>query len=447
MRKSLKLVAALIASIIMLACGTVTASASEPGVDVLRGVGYASEDDDDPRRMDIVVPHTDLYDASPILVYIHGGSWRMNDREWGDKAPMLESFVKRGYVVASVDYRLTTQAPWPAQLVDCKEAIRYLRAHAAEYGADPDKIAVFGDSAGGQLAMMLGVTSGDEVSADGEGVSADVQAVISAYGIADLTLWGTLPEDNAEEAELAKTMLLGDDYAREDVLDASPITYVDGDEPPMMLVHAENDTLVSATQSRLMADTLASYADDECVTWYPQEGGHGDASVFYANADAQKRYLDFLDGVWQQASSDDTVEVRRLRNLGSSSHLYSSDINEYTVRDNPDTGWAGEGVAFQALATPSARQDDTMVYRLYDPSTGLHLLSSDTQEYEALVARGWRGEGASFAAPYDGDATVYRLYQPESGEHLYTTDFHEYNTLGRLGWNKEGEAFVAYEYD
>lgn len=453
-RRTLRIAPAMLVTVITtMLCGWVPASAAEDDVTVVRDVVYASEDDSDPRRMDIVIPGESAYGERPILMYIHGGSWRMNDRSWGDKAPMLDSFVRRGYVVASIDYRLTTQSPWPAQLVDCRQAVRFLRVHAGQFGADPDRIAVFGDSAGGHLAMMLGASDGDpadvEPAEDGRGATADVQAVISLYGIADLALWGTLPEDLAEEAELSKTMLLGTGYTRDDALAASPITYVDGDELPMMLAHAQDDGLVSVSQSRLMAETLElANGEDSCVTWYPETGGHGSPSVFYDNVEAQKCYLDFLDGVWERdgvsGSGSRGIEVRRLRGIGSEGHVYSVDINEYTVLDQQKAGWVGEGTAFRAISVPFANNRDTPVYRLYDPVSGMHLLSSDEREYDTLTRRGWQGEGVMFASPWDGDQMVYRLYHPSSGEHLYTTDEREYRILGASGWNQEGKAFNSY---
>ncbi|NQT87653.1 alpha/beta hydrolase, partial [bacterium] len=98
----------------------------------------------------------------PIVVWIHGGAWRAGTKSLGRVMPLVE----RGYAVAAITYRLTGEAQWPAQIQDCKCAIRWLRAHAAEHGIDPDRIGVWGSSAGGHLVAMLG-TAGDVEAFEG----------------------------------------------------------------------------------------------------------------------------------------------------------------------------------------------------------------------------------------------------------------------------------------
>lgn len=396
--------------------------------------------------------------AHPIVVYIHGGSWRHDTKDLTGKEAMFNAFLNAGYAVASIEYRLSVESPWPAQILDCKAAMRYIRANADEWNIDPDRIAVLGTSAGAHLAMMLGVTNGDASFEDksmgyGE-YSSDVQAVISMYGIADVSQWGRLAGDNVDEANIAKQMLLGDGHSVDMEKAASPITYVDGNEPPMMLVHAADDGMVSVQQSYMMESALIAAGEaSSMATWHPATGGHGEASVFYDDSSAQRRYLDFLAFAFGSPDSDDAaddaedalmVDVYRIRNMNTGEHLYSSDRRECDLLVASGE-WKNEGVAFRAVSVDEDAEEETgtSVYRLYDPKGRRHLLSSDAVEYSAMVDSGWTGEGKVFAGVASGGAPVRRLYNRFSGEHLYTANAAEYDTLSEQGWIPEGIVFRA----
>jgi acetyl esterase/lipase len=153
-----------------------------------------------------------------------------------------------GYAMASVNYRLAPAAIWPAQIQDCKAAIRWLRAHAHEYGYDANRIAVMGESAGGQLVAILGTTSGSKTFDVGENLDtpSDVTCVVNLFGPADFTVFhgkfsflGGAPEDHL-------------DLARS----ASPINYVHADEPPMLVVHGTADQLVPYIQAELLVGAM-----------------------------------------------------------------------------------------------------------------------------------------------------------------------------------------------
>ena len=123
--------------------------------------------------------------AVPVIIYIHGGGWRSGRKE---RCPAV-ALVQDGYAVASIDYRLTSTAPFPAQIEDCKAAVRWLRANAAKYNLDADRIGVWGMSAGGHLAALLGTSGGVpelEGSGDNMQYSSQVQAVCDVAGPADL---------------------------------------------------------------------------------------------------------------------------------------------------------------------------------------------------------------------------------------------------------------------
>lgn len=167
----------------------------------------------------------------------------------------------RGFVVASINYRLIDAGPFPIQIEDCRAAIRWLRANAARYKIDPNKIGVWGGSAGGHLVALLG-TAGDETGWDDVGAhrdtSARVQAVCDFFGHSDfLTLIDANP-DRVFPAEGPISRLMGGPprEMREVVSKASPVTFISKDDPPFLIVHGDHDDTVPLQQSRILADRL-----------------------------------------------------------------------------------------------------------------------------------------------------------------------------------------------
>ncbi|MEW6669230.1 MAG: alpha/beta hydrolase [Thermodesulfobacteriota bacterium] len=187
----------------------------------------------------------------PLIIWIHGGAWKQGSK---DHCPPLP-WVQKGYVVASINYRLCQHAQFPAQIEDCKAAVRWLRAHAAEYRIDPDRIVAWGDSAGGHLASLLG-TAGDIPDWEqGYPVgSSRVQVVIDWYGRADLACVSTDPA----YADSPIAMLLGGsgpDFADE-AEDASPIHYVSRNDPAFLIMHGDRDGVVPVEQSLAFTSAL-----------------------------------------------------------------------------------------------------------------------------------------------------------------------------------------------
>lgn len=223
------------------------------------------------KTYDLIVPEGDPRKI-PLLVWIHGGAWC-----GGEKRVLndFERFIYRGCAVLSVDYRFSQEAPFPAQLLDCKMAIRWARAHADEYGYNADRIVVGGNSAGGHLAALLGVTNGDRCYDQGEYLqhSSHVQAVVDAFGPADL-----LAEEMPDLAE-ALSMFVENDPRK--IRDASPVQLVTGREPPFLIIHGSDDPLVPVEQSRRLYRRLKASGVD--VDYHEiRGGGHGfDTPEFY----------------------------------------------------------------------------------------------------------------------------------------------------------------------
>jgi acetyl esterase/lipase len=189
----------------------------------------------------------------PVIVWIHGGAWRAGSKDGCPASP----FVEQGYAVASINYRLSQHAVFPAQIEDCKAAIRWLRAHAKDYHLDPDRIGVWGASAGGHLVALLGA-SGDVKELEGKGGNLDqssrVQCVVDFFGPTDfLQIPGRQNDPKAPEAQLIGGPVQEN---KEKAARANPITYVTRDDPPFLIVHGEEDRTVPIGQSQLLDEAL-----------------------------------------------------------------------------------------------------------------------------------------------------------------------------------------------
>lgn len=271
-------------------------------------VPYAATDN--PRqRLDLYLPVKPSSDKPlPAVVYIHGGGWHKGDKAGGYRK--LGSLVETGeYVGVSVGYRLSHEAIWPAQIHDCKAAIRWLRANAAKYNIDPDRIGVVGTSAGGHLVAMLG-TSGDVSALEGSlgehtKVSSRVACVVDFFGPSDLLSLGDL--HNTAKSPCAD--LLGGpipekkDLARE----ASPVTYVSKDDPPFLMIHGTNDALVPFQQSEVLKAALEK--EQVSALLIPvTRGGHGVSGL-----EATARMTQFFDK--HLLGKDVTVNVEPIKSI------------------------------------------------------------------------------------------------------------------------------------
>jgi acetyl esterase/lipase len=188
----------------------------------------------------------------PGLIFIHGGGWKSGSRT--DYKYYTVRYAKRGYVVATISYRFSGEAPFPACVQDAKCAVRWMRANAAKYNVNPDKIAVIGGSAGGYLSMMVGYSS-DVPELEGAGgypgVSSRVQAVVDLYGPGDLF------SEGARNVDVVKNFI-GKPYDQAPKLyeQASPITYVTKDDPPTLIFQGTVDDTVPVAQSDKVAAKL-----------------------------------------------------------------------------------------------------------------------------------------------------------------------------------------------
>lgn len=194
----------------------------------------------------------------PLVVWVHGGGWLSNDKyaDMGYMKETIKELMNQGYALASIDYRFSTQATFPAQMLDCNAAISYLVKNAAKYGLDTDRMALMGFSAGGHLAAMLGLSKNDKVSSffvPGTSKKFAFKAVVDFYGPADLTLFpGAVDPKSPEGLLIGAAPLDRPDLAKA----ASPVSYVDEKDPPFLIIHGEKDDLVAPRQSQLLNSWL-----------------------------------------------------------------------------------------------------------------------------------------------------------------------------------------------
>ena len=203
--------------------------------------------------LDLYLPEKPAEKPLPLIVFIHGGGWKAGSKAG---APVA-AFVPAGYAAASVEYRFSDKAIFPAQIQDCQAAIRWLRAHSAEYKIDPDHIGVWGPSAGGHLVALLGTSGGKHAFAPvggNEEQSDRVQAVCDWFGPADFNT--VMPQADADPnvKNIFKFNTPSDPYScligaplgqsKEQCDAVSPVHYVSQDNPAFLIMHGDHDTLV-----------------------------------------------------------------------------------------------------------------------------------------------------------------------------------------------------------
>ena len=227
------------------------------GVKAHRDLAYV-EGGHERQKLDLFLPEkTD--GPLPVVIWVHGGGWQNGSKD--QCPPLREGYLARGYAVASIGYRLSQHAVFPAQIEDCKAAIRWLRAHAQEYGLDGQRFGVWGSSAGGHLVALIG-TSGEvkefEVGANLDQTSR-VQAVCDWFGPTDFTVFANTPGyESHATATSPEAKLIGGAVRenKEKAVRVNSITYVTRDDPPFLIVHGDKDPTVPINQSELLFAAL-----------------------------------------------------------------------------------------------------------------------------------------------------------------------------------------------
>lgn len=274
------------------------------GVRMERDLAYLPAGDE-AQRLDLYLPEATPTSPLPLVVHIHGGGWM-----GGNKFPCpVVGMVQQGYAVASVGYRFSQQAKFPAQIQDCQAAIRWLRANAETYRIDPAKIGVVGGSAGGHLSSLVGTAGGTgafPAIGGNEDQSDRVQAVCNLYGPADFT---TVMKQAAEDPNVKNvfefnspkdpySLLIGvplGTIEKSEVV--SPVTYVSEDDPPVLILHGTHDALVPYAQSVQFSEALKAKGVPVWLQTLPGSGHGGPAFVNPAIRELMQDFFDkFLQG-------------------------------------------------------------------------------------------------------------------------------------------------------
>jgi acetyl esterase/lipase len=258
--------------------GRPAAEPTPPGVRVEKNLAFATIGAKE-LRLDLFLPNQQE-GKLPVVVWIFGGAWRTNNRlQQEGQAAWLAT---KGYAVAAIEYRLSSDALFPAQIEDCKAAVRWLRANAAKYGLDPSRLGAWGESSGGHLASMLGVTGGVKDVEGGSGnldQSSRVMAVVDFFGPTDFLQMekAALPEGMKHDSPNSpESLVIGGPIQenREKVARANPITYVTKECPPFLIVHGDRDLSVPCNQSELLFEALKKAGVD--ASFYKiVSAGHG----------------------------------------------------------------------------------------------------------------------------------------------------------------------------
>jgi acetyl esterase/lipase len=197
----------------------------------------------------------------PLIIWVHGGGWMLNDKyaDMGYMKNTVRGFIEEGYALASIDYRHSTTKPFPALVQDCNRAVQFLYSNGDKYGYDKNRIALVGFSAGGHLASLISLSANNHMNDfyhNGKPGTFKISSVIDFYGPSDLIAFGV--DTAANQTQDPINILLGasrierPDLAKK----ASPVTYIDRNDPPFLILHGEKDASVPITQSRYLDSWL-----------------------------------------------------------------------------------------------------------------------------------------------------------------------------------------------
>ncbi len=238
---------------------------------------------DHPLLLDLQIPATGV-PPYPVVVWLFGGGWNRGDRRARPAVRLVDdNLYQQGYAIAAIDYRLSGEAKFPAQIEDCKASIRFLRKHAESFNLDANRIGVWGFSAGAHLAALLGLTGltkqfdvGDNLE-----ISSQVQAVCAFAVTSDFRQVNSENTcDDPNDPNSATAQLFGGRIQEkmELVIRANPVTYISPHAPPFLLIHGKKDGLVSCEQSKLLHNAL-NKAGVESTLYIIPDGDHGMAGL------------------------------------------------------------------------------------------------------------------------------------------------------------------------
>ena len=258
----------------------------------------------DAQKMDLYLP-AHAKKPYPVVLAIHGGAWATGDKATGEVNPEMQA-LKYGFAVASINYRLSSEASFPAPLQDCKAAVRFLKAHAKKYKLEDDKIVAWGDSAGGNLAALLGTTARvknlEDKTLGSPKENCSVAAVVAFFPAVSLSNYPEILRHNGiksrfsvEESEMYASQYIGGKYDPQSpkVKAVNPLTYLTNDAPPFFIINGDKDDIVPVQESKALADALANTIGPKNVASYVIRGGsHGGPA--FENSSNLAKIFEFL---------------------------------------------------------------------------------------------------------------------------------------------------------
>jgi acetyl esterase/lipase len=284
-----------IVSMLLPAVASLAQNTSPDKPTVIKNIPYATNPA--PRQnFDLHLPGPKGDQPFPLIVWIHGGAWKLGSKDWDNVTYLL----KHGYAIASIDYRFSADAAFPAQIQDCNTALNFILAHAADYGIDPKRFVVAGGSAGGHLALLLGMARHE--AAFGADPAVKPLAILDFFGPADFSkflddLKAIHSDKGIADYQGAVPQLLGAtvEQSPDKAKIASPITYVSGDSPPVLIIHGANDPSVPIDQSRRLHDALDKAGVKNQLIVVDNAGHDG---PLFSKPDIETKVVDFLDTIF-----------------------------------------------------------------------------------------------------------------------------------------------------
>lgn len=280
---------------------TITSASCSQEHRLITDITYTDSQISTKQKLDVYIPESDT--LMPCLIWIHGGAWLAGSKD--GLAQEIDTLLYHRYVIVSIGYRLSTEAIFPAQINDCKAAIRFIKKNSDKYQIDSSRIAVAGASAGGHLAALVGTSSGlaslEDKSLGSENASCTIKAVIDYYGPTDFLIMDELPAGCKDpmihlEPNSPESLLLGCNIqdCPEQVKAANPITYITVNDPPFLIFHGTSDCTVTPNSSILLKKELENKGIDAELHLLP-DAGHGGKE--FVSPEIKGLVLNFLDRI------------------------------------------------------------------------------------------------------------------------------------------------------
>lgn len=283
----------------------------DPAVKVHRNVAYA--DQGRRGRLNILRPaETGSVEPAPVLLQVHGGGWSIGDKD-RQGMPLMTHMARKGWVCVAINYRLAPRHPFPAQIIDVKRALAWIKENIADHGGDPDHVVITGGSAGGHLAALAALTPNDPAYQPGfEEVDTSVAAAVPVYGVYDFAgASGLRSVKQMRDVFLAPTVFRKPFRQHRELFEAaSPLLRITEDAPDFFVLHGTRDTLVGVDQARMFVERLRAVSRHS-VVYAELPGAHHAFDIFHSFRSAHVvRAIDrYLSWHWDRVRRGRPVEV------------------------------------------------------------------------------------------------------------------------------------------